>query len=254
MDELRHAAVELEARVEQRTRQLQEKQAQIIRAEKMAAVGRLAASVAHEVNNPLQAIALHLELVAGDGLQEPAQTSMTLVQHELDRIAGIVQRLLEFQRPKFGRAQEQDLALLLRDVLSLSQKQLQRAHITLIENIPANMDPTLAVGNQIQQVFLNLILNAIDALPQGGELRVAAAQSNGRLTITFTDNGLGLTPAVAGQLFEPFFSTKHSGSGLGLAVSHEIVTNHGGTLTASSHEGNGATFEVTLPVAASLDA
>lgn len=248
MDELRHSAMELEARVEQRTRQLEEKQKQVIRAEKMAAVGRLAASVAHEVNNPLQAIALHLELIAGDGLEQAAQTSMALVQHELDRIAGIVQRLLEFQRPKHGRAQQQDLSALLQDVLTLSQKQLQRAQIAVFEQSPADMDPILAIGNQIEQVFLNLILNAIDAMPDGGDLSIVARQSNGHINISFTDNGTGMAPEVVDQLFEPFFSTKHSGSGLGLAVSHEIVTNHGGTLSASNLEGQGATFMVTLPV------
>ena len=161
-----------------------------------------------------------------------------------------MQRLLEFQRPKYGRAQKQELTALLDDVLTLSQKQLQRAQIKVLEEIPSGMDPVLAVGNQIEQVFLNLILNAIDAMPHGGDLRVAAAQKDGRITITFSDNGLGMSPAVVHQLFEPFFSTKHSGSGLGLAVSHEIVTNHDGTLSASSVEGKGATFKVTLPVAA----
>ncbi|MCK5923116.1 MAG: GAF domain-containing protein, partial [Methylococcales bacterium] len=124
MDGLREATTELERRVEERTRQLVQTQAQVLRAEKMAAVGRLASSVAHEVNNPLQAVALHLELIADDALTPVAQDSLNLVQLELDRIAHIVQRLLDFQRPKHGKQTLQTVSALLDAVLTLAQKQL----------------------------------------------------------------------------------------------------------------------------------
>jgi signal transduction histidine kinase len=256
VDELRLAAAELEARVEQRTRQLRESQSQVIRAEKMAAVGRLAGSVAHEINNPLQAIALHLQLVAEDGLSADGQEELDIVQDELARIAGIVSRLLDFQKPKHGRLTPQTSLTLLQEVLALSGKQLQQANVTVTCAAEEDLPPVMAMGDRLKQVFLNLVLNAVEAMPDGGRLDIYAARQNGRISITFSDSGAGIPPEVMPQLFEPFFSTKHSGTGLGLAVSQEIIAEHGGTLTAVSpavnFQGNGrpgATFTVTLPIA-----
>jgi signal transduction histidine kinase len=247
LEELRQAAAELEERVEQRTLELRETQAQVIRAEKMAAVGRLAASVAHEVNNPLQAIALHLQLIADDELSEQGQGQVAILQQELARIAKIVQRLLEFQRPKHGRRSTQDVFLLLEEVLALAGKQLQQNNVSITWQVEDDLPPILAVGDQIKQVFLNLILNAAEAMPGGGELTIHAAQSGSDIIITFTDTGRGIAPEDMAQLFEPFFSTKTTGSGIGLAVSQEIVTNHGGAIQAGNHPQKGAIFTVTLP-------
>ena len=247
VEELRQAAVELEARVEQRTRELRETQAQVIRAEKMAAVGRLSASVAHEVNNPLQAIALHLQLMAEEGLTHPNQAQVDIVQQELARIAEIVQRLLEFQRPKPGRPSRQHIEFILKDVLALSGKQLQQTGVNVKIDLDDDLAPVLAVGDQVKQVFLNLILNAIEAMPDGGDLTIHGSQSDGDIVVTFTDIGPGIAPEDMDQLFEPLFSTKHTGSGLGLAISQEIITNHGGRLAAHNHPQKGAVFTLTLP-------
>lgn len=246
--ELRQAAAELEARVARRTRQLQAKQAQVFRAEKMAAVGRLAASVAHEVNNPLQAIALHLALLAEDGLPETSHDQVTIVQQELARIADIVQRLLDFQRPKHGRLSRQHITTLLDEVLALAGKQMEQAGVTAVCRCQPDLPELEVAGDQLKQVFLNLALNGVEAMPDGGELLIQAGQENGRVIISFTDAGVGMSAEVLAQVFEPFFSTKHDGSGLGLAVSHEIVTRHGGDLTAVSQPGAGATFTVSLPI------
>jgi signal transduction histidine kinase len=248
VDQLRRAAAELEARVELRTAQLREKQAQVIRAEKMAAVGRLAGSVAHEVNNPLQAIALHLQLIAEDGLSPDSQSQLAIVQHELDRIADLVQRLLEFQRPKQGKKTYQHVSQLLADVLTLAGKQLQQAQITIACNANPDLPPIMAAGDQIKQVFLNLVLNAAQAMPEGGTLAISAEPQPEQMIIRFMDSGCGIPAQAIAHLFEPFFSTKHSGTGLGLAVSQEIVTAHGGQLTAVNNTNSpGATFIVTLP-------
>lgn len=247
VDELRHAAAELEARVERRTQQLRETQAQIIRAEKLAVVGRLAASVAHEVNNPLQAIDLQLQLIADEGLARPASERLVTVQEELARIASIVQRLLDFQRPTPGERAPYRVSALLDDVLALADKQLQQHGVIVVRDEYADLKPVLVVGDQIKQVFLNLVLNAVEAMPDGGQLRVCLEQSDGTITVAFTDTGAGIVPEVMHHLFEPFFSTKANGTGLGLAVSHEIVTGHGGSLEASSIPGEGSTFTVRLP-------
>ncbi len=247
MDELRRSATELEERVERRTSQLKEKQAQVIRAEKMVAVGRLAASVAHEVNNPLQAVALHAQIIADEELNDIARESIGLVQHELDRIATIVQRLLEFQRPRQGQIACHQVEPLLQDVLALTHKQFQQANVRISTDIAPDLSPILIVRNHIEQVFLNLILNAIEAMPHGGELSIRAKQIADTIQIEFEDSGSGMRPAVLQQLFEPFFSTKHSGSGLGLAISHEIIEELGGTLTARSKLNVGSIFTVQLP-------
>jgi two-component system NtrC family sensor kinase len=247
VDELRQAAAELEARVEQRTRELRETQAQVIRAEKMAAVGRLAASVAHEVNNPLQAITLHLQLIAEEEENPTVDEQIAIVSQELARIAEIVQRLLEFQRPKVGLKSAQDILALIDDVLALAGKQLQHSKIDVTRQIEASLSPVMAVGDQLKQVFLNLVLNAVEAMPDGGDLLIDGRQSNGTVVITFSDSGAGISAEDMPQLFEPFFSTKHTGSGLGLAVSQEIVTHHGGELGASNQKNGGAIFTVSLP-------
>ncbi len=247
--ELRQAAADLEKRVEKRTRQLEEKQAQVIQAEKMAAVGRLAGSLAHEINNPLQAIMLHLQLLAEDDLPATAALQLAIVRQEFDRIAGIVGRLLDFQRPQAERKQTVHLPLVLEDVLLLAGKQLQRAGIEIMVQIQPDLPPLPAVENQLKQVFLNLLLNGIQAMPDGGCLEIELRQESDSLIITFTDEGDGLPAAATSQMFEPFFTTKTTGSGLGLAISHEIVANHGGTLTAVNQPNGGAQFRVRLPVA-----
>jgi signal transduction histidine kinase len=249
VDELRRAAVELESRVEQRTQELRTTQAQVIRAEKLAAVGRLAASVAHEVNNPLQAIALHLQLITDEGLNDTAGAQMDIVRQELNRISGIVQRLLEFQRPQQGPGERapRDVTKLLDDVLTLAGKQLQRNNITVQREGAERFEAVLVNSDQLKQVFLNLVLNAAGAMPDGGELSICARRDERAIVIAFDDTGQGLSPEVMPHLFEPFFSTRHDGTGLGLAVSHEIVTAHGGTLEAVNRPGRGASFIVTLP-------
>ena len=246
--ELRHSAAELERRVEERTRQLKEKQVQIIQAEKMAAVGRLAASMAHEINNPLQAITLHLQLMA-DEMQSPETArQLNIVQQEFNRIAGIVERLLDFQRPQAGEMQPINILATLETILTLADKQLERTGIDLVRLLPVESPLVAAVENQMKQVFLNLVLNAAEVMPEGGTLTIAARREDDEIIIEFADSGPGLDEETAARIFEPFFTTKSDGSGLGLAISHEIVANHDGTLTVASRPGGGAVFTVTLPV------
>lgn len=246
--ELRHWAAELEQRVAERTRQLEEKQAQIIRAEKLAAVGRLAASVAHEINNPLQAIAIYLQLLTDESLSAGGQQRLDVVGQEFNRIAHIVGRLLDFQRPKEGQRQPVHVTETVDYVIMLAEKQLQRTGVTLVQNLPDDLPAVLVVENQLKQVFLNLILNAAEAMPDGGQLTITACHDTKKLYVEFADTGSGLSAEVQAHLFEPFYTTKADGSGLGLAVSHEIIANHGGELTIDSMPGVGATFTVMLPV------
>lgn len=255
VEELRRAAAELEARVQQRTRQLEEAQAQVVRAEKLAAVGRLAASVAHEVNNPLQAITLHLQLLEEETLSAEGRGPLVVVQQELERIRRTTQRLLDFQKPKPGVKSPQALGALLDTVLALAARRLEQAGISVDCQVDEHLPPVMAVGDQLQQVFLNLILNAADAMPEGGNLQIEARQRGAEAHVTFTDSGHGIEPEAVDKIFEPFFSTKVSGTGLGLAVSHGIVVEHGGQLHAqspahASAQRPGTAISVVLPVPA----
>jgi two-component system NtrC family sensor kinase len=140
------------------------------------------------------------------------------------------------------------VSALLEDVLKLADKQLQQHNVIVVREEGDDVDPVLVVGDQIKQVFLNLVLNTVEAMPDGGELRVCTQQSNGAIRVNFTDTGGGIPPEIVDHIFEPFFSTKAKGTGLGLAVSHQIVTGHGGSLEATSIPGQGSTFTVQLPV------
>jgi len=246
MDELRTARDALAARVEERTRQLREAQSQVLRTEKFAVAGRLAAALAHEINNPLQAIMLHLQTVA-EGATKQAQTALPIIEHELTRIAGIVRRLLDVQSPKTGHFAWQQVDRLVEEVLALLAAQLQTARVHVIWDWPTQAPPIWADGDQLKQLFLNLILNALDAMPNGGELQICATTTATELAIAVTDSGIGMDAALLNQIFEPFFSTKGNGTGLGLPVCQEIVIAHGGTLTVHSQPNGGATFTVKLP-------
>ncbi len=246
MDELRTSRDALEVRVEERTRQLREAQSQVLRTEKFAVAGRLATALAHEINNPLQAILLHLQTIVEEAPPQ-SQSVLPMIEDDLTRIAGIVRRLLDVQSPRSGQFAWQQVERLVAEVLALLAVQLQAARVRVIAHWPDRTPPIWADGDQLRQLFLNLFLNALDAMPNGGELQIGATTTATELVIAVTDNGIGMDTALLKQIFEPFFSTKSSGTGLGLPVSQEIVTAHGGTLTVASQPNCGATFTVKLP-------
>jgi signal transduction histidine kinase len=246
--ELQEFTAELEARVERRTQALRVSQQQVIRSEKMAVVGRLAASVAHEVNNPLQAIGLHLELLAEDPIAAENTARINILRDELNRIAEIVRRLLDFQRPTTGQRQSVDVGQLLDDVLALADKQIQQRGVIVSRLVQTPAASLHLDGGQIKQVFLNLILNACDAMPEGGQLDIRTERHDGGLQVIFADTGQGIAAELMTHLFEPFFSTKTNGTGLGLAISHDIVAQHEGRLLVDSTPGVGTTFRVWLPM------
>jgi signal transduction histidine kinase len=229
-------------------RKMEESQKALLQVEKMATAGRLSASIAHEVNNPLQAVQNCLHLAAREDLPpEKRQEYFDLARVELDRLTLTVKRMLDFYRP--GPVQNEKLSLpeILDHVLHLMAKQLSERSVIVDFEIPDNLPPILAVGSQIQQVFINLILNASDAMPEGGQLRISARAVRGGVEILFQDNGPGIPHEKQANIFEPFFSTKDGGTGLGLTVSYNIITAHGGSLELLSDRGPGACFKVLLP-------
>jgi len=243
-------------------REREQAQAQLIHAEKMTALGRLTASIAHEINNPLQAVQTYLTLaqeeLSSDQCREKLERYLSTVGDEIERISAIVHRMRDFYRPAREGLQPTYLHAVLESVLELTNKQLQHSDTT-VERVWADFLPEIQANpDHLKQVFLNLVLNAIDAMPAGGTLRISTGldqiqdgdgqQPRPAVRVEFSDTGEGMSPEVLSRLFEPFFTTKERGSGLGLSISYGIVEAHNGKITVESHVGLGTTFTILLPV------
>lgn len=229
---------------------LQRSQNQLVQAEKMAAIGRLTASIAHEINNPLQTVQNSMHLAAHPNLDEAErQRYLGVARQEVNHLVGIVRRMLDFYRPASGVAMEVDLNKAVEDAVAFANKRLEQANIQLVVRLAPDLPPVQGFASQLTQVFLNIIINAIEALENGGQLWIGTAYHAERdqVVAAFRDNGPGLLPTAYEHLFEPFFTTKPTGTGLGLAISYGIVERHGGTIEVESTPGAGATFIVRLP-------
>jgi signal transduction histidine kinase/CheY-like chemotaxis protein len=230
-------------------RRVEDSQQALLRAEKMAAAGRLTASIAHEVNNPLQSVQNCLHLAGREDLPpEKRQEYFDLARNELERLMKTTQRMLDFYRPGSSKVEQVDILELLQHVLSLTAQQLGQRHIEVQADLPPSLPEIYAVSSQIQQIFFNLILNALDAMPAGGNLEIKARERDRGVEITFQDTGPGIPENKRNDIFEPFFSTKEGGTGLGLTVSYNIVTAHGGTLDLVNGNKPGACFRLFLPM------
>ncbi|MEJ5241121.1 MAG: response regulator [Anaerolineales bacterium] len=233
-------------------RRVEESQQALIQAEKMATVGRLTASIAHEINNPLQALQNCLHLAGHPELPFSERLRyFELAKGELDRLRTIVGQMLNFYRPS---AQNEILSLpeIWEHVLALMKSTLDENHILIETQWPQELPSIKGSKSQIQQVLLNLLLNSIQAMPQGGVVRLWATLRNQVIEIYLQDSGPGIPPEVRSHIFEPFFSTREGGIGLGLTVSYNIITSHGGQLDLVTDRPGGACFRISLPVAHSV--
>jgi len=230
-------------------RKVEESQKALLQAEKMAAAGRLSASIAHEVNNPLQAVQNCLHLAGREDLaEEKRKEYFDLARTELERLILTVRRMLDFYRPGATSLEKVDLAEMLQYILNLMSKQLSESNVKITVDFLGKIPTIQAVGSQVQQVFINLILNAMDAMPEGGVLNITTRPLKGGIEIVFQDQGKGIPREKQANVFEPFFSTKDGGTGLGLTVSYNIITAHGGTLELIPERGPGACFRIFLPI------
>ncbi len=236
--------------VEDVTEQKQIQQA-LIQSEKLAITGRLAASLAHEINNPLQSVIGCLGL-AGESLAEgeDAGEFLQIATEELERAAGIVTQLRDLNRPSRPEEREPtDVNALLEQVLMLTKKQCQKYQVEVNWEVGDDLPPLVLAPDRMRQVFLNLMLNAVDAMPEGGRLQVGTSRTSdpAGVCVSFADSGRGIAPDVVSRVFDPFYTTKPEGLGLGLYVTHNIVAEHGGHVEVESQVGEGATFKVWLP-------
>jgi GAF domain-containing protein/CheY-like chemotaxis protein len=243
-------------------REREQAQAQLIHAEKMAALGRLVASIAHEINNPLQAVQGCLMLAEEEldeqQRRETMQRYLGVAGSEIERISTIVRRMRDFYRPAREGLQSTDLHATLESVLELINKQLQHSEVTVQREWAEELPVVQANPDHLKQVFLNLVINAIDAMPAGGMLHISTGlaqiqvgsdeQPRPAVRVEFTDTGEGMSPETQSRIFEPFFTTKERGTGLGLSISYGIIQACNGEITVTSQVGEGTTFTILLPV------
>jgi two-component system sensor histidine kinase PilS (NtrC family) len=219
------------------------------RQDRLAAVGRLAASIAHEIRNPLAAMRGSIQMLRAE-LQDESDHSqlMEIILRESDRLNKIVTDYLNYARPRPAEMKEVDVCALIHDTLKLlrNSPELSDGH-TLTEELPHQSLLVKGDAEQLKQVCWNVARNAMQAMPNGGEFRVTATRTDAdRVHITFNDSGNGMTPEQVERLFEPFTSTT-GGTGLGLSIVYQIIRDHSGTINVRSREGKGTTISVELP-------
>jgi signal transduction histidine kinase len=233
---------------------LKEQMHKMHRAEQMAVVGQLAAGLAHEVKNPMAGIKVAMSVLAGE--QYIAAEDKTVLQKvigEVTRLEGLMRDFLNFARPQKSRFEPVNLNHVLNTTLTFYLKAHSvggRNETTRIERDFQETPKILADTGQLQQVFLNLFLNAVEAMPQGGTLsvRTRLEEEGDRVRIEVSDTGKGIREDLLGKVFEPFFTTKAKGTGLGLAISRQLIEQHGGTIGVESRAGEGTRFTIRLPV------
>jgi two-component system, NtrC family, sensor kinase len=243
----RHRA-ELEHRVAERTAALRASQARAIHQEKMAAFGLLAAGIAHEVGNPLAALSSLVQMLQRRNPDPYTTEKLDLADRQLDRIQRTIRELVDFSRPAPQIEGPVRLADVVDEALGIAKYYHRTKDRAIATHIPADLPPIRAVRDHLTQVVLNLVLNAIDATAKGGHIQLDARREDGRLVLQVQDDGRGIGLADRCRLFQPFFTTKSQGTGLGLFISRQIVEELGGTLTYRTEVGRGTTFVVGLPV------
>ncbi len=255
------------AEIERVVEQLQQREREVLRAEQLAAVGQVAAGVAHELRNPLTSVKMLVQtgLEANRAAGLPPD-DLAIMEHEIRRMEQRIQMFLDFARPPRSERRQADLISVLRQALALVEGRARKQKVTLAADLPVEPVSLMIDPDQIHQVMVNLLLNALDALPRGGTIYVSVRQGQGaaasdgtvfsrsrpaaqapQIEIQVRDTGPGIVPRVRERLFEPFVSTKETGVGLGLSICKRLVEAHGGTIRGDNAPEGGAMFWFTLP-------
>ncbi|MGM0601436.1 MAG: ATP-binding protein, partial [Candidatus Rifleibacteriota bacterium] len=228
--------------------QLNAMEEQLKRADRLSALGVLAAGIAHEIRNPLTGMKMIVQLLesefsADDNRREP----LSIIQKEIDRLEGIIGNLLDFARPTKPKAVEVSLEQVVDDCYKLVKNQLKKQQIKFEKITSGEYPSIIGDSDQLKQVFINIITNAIQALPGGGEIKVTLKYQDEQVIVVFEDNGSGIPPEKLQDIFNPFMTTKEDGTGLGLSMAQRIVEEHGGKIEVHSTVGEGSIFSVALP-------
>ena len=226
-------------------------QMQLIQSEKLAAIGQLTAGIVHDIKNPLAVIKGMAEMMmSGDNLPAELHEEVTLIRESAQKANNIVSDLMKFSRQSTPELHERDMRETVLAALRLTAYPTRKANVQVIQDIPDEPIPMVFDDQQIEQVLVNLITNAVQAMPGGGTLRVNLSQSDGVAAVAVQDTGSGISPENLSRIFDPFFTTKPEGegTGLGLSVSYGIISNHSGRIEVESQVGQGTTFTVLLPM------
>ena len=219
------------------------------RAERLYALGQLSAGLAHEVRNPLASIEGAAAILQKEhGTEERRHEFLEIIQKECRRLNRLLTNFLDFAKPRLPQYQAVEVGQVLDSVINLAAHAIGRKAICLRKDLPPNPPILECDPEQLKQVLLNLTINAIQAMPDGGEIVLAAEQQAEKVLIQVRDQGSGISPANLDKTFDPFFTTKENGTGLGLPVAHQIVSQHGGVLSVENNVDKGTTFSVLLPV------
>ncbi len=225
---------------------------QLVQTEKLTSLGLLAAGVAHEVNTPLAVISNYIQMLAKQlPTDDPRHQLIEKIVKQTFRASEIVNNLLNFSRTGASEFIEVDLNAVLEETLSLVAHPFKTAHVQVTRNLQQELPRVLGSNNKLQQVFLNLFMNARDAMPSGGMIEVRTVSNNGSVRIEVTDTGSGIPAEHLQRIFDPFFTTKSygRGTGLGLSVSYGIIKEHAGKIDVRSTPGKGTSFQLEFPVA-----
>ncbi|MBN1147734.1 MAG: HAMP domain-containing protein [Anaerolineales bacterium] len=244
-------AIERNRELAETNERLRSTQLQLIQSEKLAAIGQLTAGIVHDVKNPLTVIKGVAELLLSeDGLSQEYQHELSLIRESALKANNIVGDLLKFARQSQPEMSENDMRETVEAALRLAAYSIRKAHVRVVKDLPEQVVMMTYDYQQIEQVLMNLISNAVQAMPDGGTLRIALSQADGVTAIAVQDSGVGISAENLGRIFDPFYTTKPAGegTGLGLSVSYGIVSNHSGRIEVESAPGKGSTFTIVLPV------
>jgi two-component system NtrC family sensor kinase len=239
-------------KLEEANREIRETQSQLIQIEKMSAIGQLAAGIAHEIRNPLNIIEgarYYLSQLIDGESSEVQKEYLDYIKHEVDRTNRLIDNLLKFSRSEPPHFESVNVNGIVENALVLIRKQLSDKNIKLITTFHPQIPSVMGDPNQLWQVFINVLINAIQAMPKGGELHIDTGFYNGfsnNIYVSFRDTGEGIDEEDLSRIFDPFFTKKETGTGLGLSISYKIVENHNGRIIVASKKGEGATFVIEL--------
>jgi signal transduction histidine kinase len=245
-------AERLESTVQERTAELRKAHEMLVRSEKLASIGQLAAAFAHEINNPLMPIVVNLQ-----GMLEDIAQGISIreqdIQHTIDsayRIERMIRRLLDFSRKRDQSRPDGEILYVddvFQGVIELSNKHFEHSGVQITAELP-RLSPVFGNKDQLEQVFLNIMLNAKDAMPNGGKLFIELFEEQEHITIQVVDTGIGIADDKIGHIFDPFVSDKEGGTGLGLFITHEVIQSHDGTIDVMSNLNEGTRFIIRLPI------
>lgn len=246
-EELKSFSHQLEARVKIATEDLKRTQDRLIQSEKLAALGKLSAGIAHEIRNPLTSIKVLIHSLAEKiSDTETKEKDIKVIEDEIERVNRIIKRFLDFARPKKPEFSSVDISQILEETINLVSGEVKEQNVVLDKEL-SSLPPIRADSEQMKQVFLNLFLNAIQAMPEGGKLRIKTDRQGQYIRIEIQDEGRGISERIKNKLFEPFFTTKEEGIGLGLSIVKKIIGDHKGSIEVRDSYPQGTVFTINLP-------